>query len=163
MQKSLTNLDQMWSVLGLAGYYYRFIEGFLKIAKLMTHLLQKGIKYEWTNECEVSFWELKKQLNTAPVLVLPEPDTEYMVYNDASKNGLRCVLIHDGKVIAYVSCQLRTHEINYPTHDLELAAIVHTLKIWRHDLYEARCAIYTDHKNLKYFFEQKDLNMRRRR
>jgi transposase InsO family protein len=86
-----------------------------------------------------------------------------VVYSDASYQGLGCVLMQKGKVIAYASRQLKVHEVNYPTHDLELAAIVFALKIWRHYLYGVKCTIYTDHKSLKYFFEQKDLNMRQRR
>jgi hypothetical protein len=100
---------------------------------------------------------------TAPVLTLPSSKEGFVVYSDASHNGLGCVLMQQGKVIAYASRQLKNHERNYPTHDLELAAIVFALKIWRYYLYGARCEIYTDHKSLKYIFTQKDLNMRQRR
>ena len=161
--KSPTSPNEIRSFLGLAGYYRRFIEGFSKIARPMTQQLKKSIKFVWTPECEESFQLLKKKLTTAPVLAVPEPGTSYVVYTDASKNGLGCVLMQNGKVIAYASRQLRPHELNYPTHDLELAAVVHALKIWRHHLYGVRCEIFTDHKSLKYFFEQKDLNMRQRR
>ena len=85
------------------------------------------------------------------------------MYCDASKDGLGCVLMQEGRVIAYASRQLRRHELNYPTHDLELAAVVHALKIWRHYLYGQQCDIYTDHKSLKYIFMQNELNMRQRR
>jgi hypothetical protein len=85
------------------------------------------------------------------------------VYCDASKNGIGCVLMQDRKVIAYISRQLKPHEVNYPTHDLELAAVVYALKSWRHFLYGTKCELYTDHKSLKYFFTQKELNMRQRR
>jgi hypothetical protein len=85
------------------------------------------------------------------------------VYCDASRDGLGCVLMQDGRVIAYASWQLRRHELNYPTHDLELAAVVHALKIWRHYLFRQRGDIYTDHKSLKYIFTQNELNMRQRR
>ena len=87
----------------------------------------------------------------------------FHVYCDASHHGLGCVLMQEGKVVAYASRQLRPHEINYPTHDLELAAVVHALKIWRHYLVSNRCEIFTDHKSLKYFFTQPDLNLRQRR
>jgi hypothetical protein len=97
------------------------------------------------------------------VLVVPETDKDYTEYCDASKNGLGCVLMQDRKVIAYGSRQLRPLEVNYPTHDLELAAVVFALKGWRHFLYGAKCELYTDHKSLKYFFTQKELNMRHRR
>lgn len=97
---------------------------------------------------------------TAPVLTIPEGSEGFVIYSDASKQGLGCVLMQHGKVIAYASRQLKQHEQNYPTHDLELAAVVHALKIWRHYLYGGKCDIYTDHKSLKYFFTQKELNMR---
>ncbi|WVZ84938.1 hypothetical protein U9M48_031905 [Paspalum notatum var. saurae] len=137
-----------WKVrgfLGLAGYYRRFIENFSRIAKPMTSLLEKDAEFKWTNTQQAAFDELKKRLTTAPV------------------DGLGYVLMQEGKVIAYASRQLRKHELNYPTHDLELAAVVHTLKIWRHYLFKQRCEIYTDHKSLKYFFTQNELNMRHRR
>ncbi|WVZ97730.1 hypothetical protein U9M48_043244 [Paspalum notatum var. saurae] len=149
--------------LGLAGYYRRFIESFSKIAKPMTSLLEKGAEFIWNKERQAAFDELKKRLTTAPVLTLPDLTKSFTVYCDASKEGLGCVLMQEGKVIAYASRQLRKHEANYPTHDLELAAIVHALKIWRHYLFGNRCEIYTDHKSLKYIFTQNELNMRQRR
>ena len=94
------------------------------------------------------------------MLAVPEPGVNYVVYTDASKVGLGCVLVQNNKVIAYASRQLKPHELNYPTHDLELAAVVYALKIWRHHLYRVISEIFIDHKCLKYFFEQKDLNMR---
>ncbi|WVZ88354.1 hypothetical protein U9M48_034885 [Paspalum notatum var. saurae] len=116
------------SFLGLAGYYRRFIEGFSKIAKPMTALLEKNIKFQWTSACQKAFEELKKRLTTAPVLTFPDMHKPFSVYCDASRLGLGCVLMQEGKVIAYASRQLRDHEKNYPTHDLELAAVVHALK-----------------------------------
>ena len=86
-----------------------------------------------------------------------------MVYSDASRQGLGCVLMQNDRVIAYASRQLKKHEQNYPTHDLELAAVVFALKIWRHYLYGVPCRIFTDHKSLKYIFTQKELNLRQRR
>ncbi|WVZ64465.1 hypothetical protein U9M48_013974 [Paspalum notatum var. saurae] len=133
----------------------RFIESFSGIAKPMTSLLEKGVPFIWTKERQAAFDELKKRLTTAQ---------SFTVYCDASKEGLGCVLMmQEGKVIAYASRQLRKHEVNYPTHDLELAAVVHALKIWRHYLFVNRCEIYTDHKSLKYIFTQNELNMRQRR
>nr|GFC23016.1 reverse transcriptase [Tanacetum cinerariifolium] len=85
------------------------------------------------------------------------------IYSDASKKGLGCVLMKHGKVIAYASRQLKLYEVNYPTHDLELATVVFALKIWRHFLYGESCDVFTDHKSLKYIFTQRDLNMRQRR
>ncbi|XP_037446316.1 uncharacterized protein LOC119316015 [Triticum dicoccoides] len=151
------------SFLGLAGYYRRFILNFAKIAAPLTHLTKKGIKFEWSDECEKSFQELKNRLVSAPVLALPVGGEEFTIYCDASKIGLGCVLMQRGKVIAYASRQLKPYEQNYPTHDMELAAVIFALKIWRHYLYGEHCEIFTDHKNLKYIFTQKELNMRQRR
>nr|ABA95022.1 retrotransposon protein, putative, Ty3-gypsy subclass [Oryza sativa Japonica Group] len=161
--KQPKTVSEIRSFLGLAGYYRRFIENFSKIAKPMTRLLQKDVKYKWSEECEQSFQELKSRLVSAPILILPNPKKGFQVYCDASKLGLGCVLMQDGKVVAYASRQLRPHEKNYPTHDLELAAVVHALKIWRHYLFGTRTEVYTDHKSLKYIFTQPDLNMRQRR
>jgi ribonuclease HI len=102
-------------------------------------------------------------LTTAPILVLPDDAKDFDVYCDASRRGLGAVLMQEGKVIAYASRQLKTHEANYPTHDLELAAVIHALKEWRQHLIGQRCEIYTDHKSLKYIFMQPDLNLRQRR
>ncbi|KAI3797402.1 hypothetical protein L1987_32659 [Smallanthus sonchifolius] len=120
-------------------------------------------QYEWGPTQNNAFEELKTRLTQAPVLTLPEGNEELVVYSDASSQGLGCVLMQRGKVIVYASRQLKIHEVNYPTHDLELAAVVFALKIWRHYLYGVKCTIYSDHKSLKYFFEQKELNMRQRR
>ena len=121
------------------------------------------MKFVWGNDCEQSFQELKRRLTSAPILTIPSGDEGFMVYTDASRKGLGCVLMQEGKVIAYASRQLKSYELNYPTHDLELAAIVFALKIWRHYLYGRTFEIFTDHKSLKYIFTQKELNMRQRR
>ena len=144
----------------MAGYYRHFVKDFSIIAKPMTKFTQKNVKFVWTHECEHCFQMLKEKLVTAPILNLPEPGKHFTVYSDASCVGLGCVLMQDGKVIAYVSRQLKTHEQNYPTHDLELAAVVFSLKIWRHYLYGESCDIFTDHRSLKYIFTQKDMNSR---
>jgi hypothetical protein len=151
------NAQEIQSFLGLAGYYRRFIEGFSKLSGPLTALTRKNAQYVWTNECEQSFEELKKRLVTAPVLTLPTEAGSFVIYSDASLKGLGCVLMQNGKVIAYASRQLKSYEQNYPVHDLELAAVVFALKIWRHYLYGERCEIYMDHKSLKYFFTQKEL------
>jgi len=148
--------------LGLAGYYRRFIEGFSKLALPLTQLTCKGKAFVWDVQCENNFNELKQRLTSAPVLILPKPDEPFVVYCDASKLSLGGVLMQDNKVVAYASRQLRIHERNYPTHDLELAAVVFVLKIWRHYLYGSRFEVFSDHKNLKYLFDQKELNMRQR-
>ena len=112
--KSPTNVTEIRSFLGLAGYYRRFIEGFSQKAAPMTKLLRKGVPFDWNDKCEQSFQELKKRLTTAPVLALPEPGKAFTVYCDASRVGLGCVLMQDGRVIAYASRQLKPHEQNYP-------------------------------------------------
>ncbi|KAH0691243.1 hypothetical protein KY285_018431 [Solanum tuberosum] len=122
--------------LSLAGYYRRFVEGFLSISSPLTKLTQKTVKFQWFEACEKSFQELKKRLTTAPVLTLPE---------------------------AYASRQLKVHEKNYPTHDLELVVVVFTFKIWRHYLYGVHVDVFTDHNNLQYVFTQKELNLRQMR
>ena len=134
----------------MADYYRRFVENFSKIAAPLTKLTQKNVKFVWSDACEKSFHELKKLLTSALVLALPNETNGFVVYCDASRIGLGCVLMQKNKVIAYASRQLKKHEQNYPTHDLELAAIVFALKIWRHYLYGQSCEIYTDHKSLKY-------------
>src|SRR5512141_2002235 len=157
------NVSEIRSFLGLAGYYRRFIEGFSKLARPMTELLKKEKKFQWSAACEDSFQEMKKRLTTAPVLTLPDIRKDFEIFCDASRQGLGCVLMQERKVVAYASRQFRPHEVNYPTHDLELAAVVHALKIWRHYLIGNRCEVYTDHKSLKYIFTQTELNMRQRR
>jgi hypothetical protein len=138
--------------LSLAGYYRRFIEKFPKIAKPMMELLKSNTPYVWSDKCEDSFQELKTRLTTTPILTLPDARKDFVVYCDASRQGLGCVLMQGGKVVAYASRQIRKHEENYPTHDLELATVIHMLKIWRHYLMGNKCDIYTDHKSLKYIF-----------
>ena len=161
--KQTRNVTEVRSFLGLAGYYRRFVKGFSMIAAPMTRLLQKNVKYEWSEKCQRSFDKLKAFLTEAPVLTQPTCGREYVIFSDASLNGLGCVLMQEGKVVAYASRQLKPHEKNYPTHDLELAAIVFALKIWRHYLYGEKCFIYTDHKSLKYLPSQRELNLRQRR
>ncbi|KAK1607756.1 hypothetical protein QYE76_031429 [Lolium multiflorum] len=158
-----TTQTEVRAFLGLAGYYHRFVEGFSSIARPMTQLLKKDKKFDWTDKCEESFQKLKARLTTAPILIMPDITKPFDVYCDASKIGLGCVLMQGGKVISYLSRQLKQHEQNYPTHDLELAAVVLALKVWRHYLMGNRCEIYSDHKSLKYIFTQKELNMRQRR
>ncbi|KAL4011419.1 hypothetical protein IC575_028477 [Cucumis melo] len=133
------------------------------IATPLTQLTRKGAPFVWSKACEDSFQILKQKLVTAPVLTVPDGSGNFVIYSDASKKGLGCVLMQQGKVVAYASRQLKSHEQNYPTHDLELAAVVFALKIWRHYLHGEKIQIFTDHKSLKYFFTQKELNMRQRR
>ena len=127
--KPPTNVSEVHSFLGLVGYYRKFVEGLSKIATPLTNLLKKDHKFEWSDTCQHSFKELRHRLTTAQVLTLPSGKDGYVVYNDASRQGLGCVLMQDGRVIAYASCQLKKHEKNYPTHDLELVALIFALKI----------------------------------
>ncbi|XP_073017853.1 uncharacterized protein [Primulina eburnea] len=136
-------VSEVRSFLGLAGYYRRFIADFSKIALPLTSLTRKAIKFEWTIECQQAFQTLKDKFTSA--------------------SGLCAVLMQHGKVIAYGSRQLKDYEKNYPTHDLELAAVVFALKIWRHYLYGEKCEIFTDHKSFSYLFSQKELDIRQRR
>jgi hypothetical protein len=128
------DVSEIRSFLGLGGYYHKFIQDFSKIAKPITRLLEKGKVFKWTQDCQDSFEELKKRLTIVPVLVLPDLSKKFDIYCDPSRRGLGCVLMQNGQVVSYASHQLRKHEENYPTHDLELAVVVHALKIWRHYL-----------------------------
>ncbi|KAL4037976.1 hypothetical protein IC575_001579 [Cucumis melo] len=147
-----STVSEIRSFLGLAGYYMRFVEDFSRIASPLTQLTRKGTPFVWSPACESSFQELKQKLVSAPVLTVPDGSGSFVIYSDASKKGLGCVLMQQGRVVAYASRQLKSHEHNYPTHDLELAAVVFALKIWRHYLYGEKIQIFTDHKSLKYFF-----------
>jgi hypothetical protein len=151
------SVREVRSFLGMAGYYRRFIPDFSKVAKPIIELLKNQIKFIWSLECEKAFRILKKSLTTAPVLAQPDIGKPFDVYCDAFGIGLGCVLMQEGRVIAYASRQLKRHEEHYPTHDLELAVVAHALKIWRQQV------MTTDHKSLKYIFTQSELNMRQRR
>ncbi|GJS08427.1 putative reverse transcriptase domain-containing protein [Tanacetum coccineum] len=161
--ESVKTPTEIHQFLGLAGYYRRFIEGFSKIAKPMTKLTQKKVKFEWGDKQEAAFQLLKQKLCSAPILALPEGSEDFITYCDASKKGLGAVLMQREKVISYASRQLKIHEKNYTTHDLELGAVVFALKIWRHYLYGTKCTVFTDHKSLQHILDQKELNMRQRR
>ena len=139
------------------------MQNFSIIASPLIKLLRKNTKFVWNEECQDSFDELKACLTSSLVFTLPVMRLEYIMYSDASRNGLGYVLMQQGKVVAYASRQLRPHELNYPTHDLELAVVIFALKIWRHYLYSEKCQIFTDHKSLKYILSQKELNLRQRR
>ena len=156
------NVTEIQSFLGFAGYYRKFVEGFSTLTAPWTKLTRKEEKFVWSEACKQSFDELKRKLTSAPVLTLSSGQDGYTMYCDASRQGLGCVLMQHEHVIAYASRQLKKHEQNYPTHDLDLAAIVFALWIWRHYLYEVPCIIFTDHKSLQYLFTQKELNMRQR-
>ncbi|GKD80999.1 putative reverse transcriptase domain-containing protein [Tanacetum coccineum] len=129
----------------------------------MTELTQKNKKFNWVEEQELAFQLLKQKLCDAPILALPEGNDDFVVYCDASIKGLGVVLMQRTKVIAYTFRQLKVHEKNYTTHDLELGAVVFALKIWRHYLYGTRCVVFIDHKSQQHILDQKELNMRQRR
>jgi hypothetical protein len=152
-------VHQVRSFLRLAGYYHRFIPNFSKIAKLITDLLKKEEKFVWNAERDEALQALKKPLTTSPLLAQPDITKSFDVYCDASSTGLGCVLMQDRHVIAYSSWQLRRHEEHYPTHDLELAAVVLALRTWQHYLLGNVVDIFTDHKRWKYIFTQANLNM----
>jgi hypothetical protein len=151
------------SFLGLAGYYRKFVKDFSKISAPLTKLTKKSEPFVWSEKQEEAFQKLKNYLCEAPILTLPAGSEDFEVYCDASLSGLGYVLMQRGEVIAYASRQLKEGEKKYPVHDLELAAVVLALKIWRHYLYGTKCKIFSDHKSLQYFQHQKDLNMRQRR
>jgi hypothetical protein len=115
-----TSVRDIQSFLGLIGYYQRIIEGFSKISKPMTEIFEKDKKVKWTPACEASSQELMKHLTTTPILVMPDMEKSFSIYCNALVQGLVCVLMQDGHMVAYASRQLRKHEVHYPTHDLEL-------------------------------------------
>ncbi|GKF27971.1 putative reverse transcriptase domain-containing protein [Tanacetum coccineum] len=129
----------------------------------MTKLTQKSVKFNWCEKEETAFQTLKQKLCSAPILALPKGSENFVVYCDASHKGLGAVLMQKEKVIAYTSCQLKIHEKNYTTHDLELGAMVFALKMWRHYLYGTKCVVFTDHKSFQHILDQKELNMRQHR
>jgi hypothetical protein len=161
--KPPTTMSEVRSFLGLAGYYRRFIPNFSKIMKPITELLKMGNKYVWSEASDEDFEHLKKLLTTSPVLAQPDTTKPFDVYCDASGTGLGGVLMQEGRVISYSSRQLWRHEEHYPTHDLDLVAVVLALQTWHHYLLGNAVHIYTDHKSLNYIFTQPNLNMRQRR
>ena len=154
---------EICSFLRLAGYYRRFIEDFSRLEGPMTRLTRKEVKFDWDDRCEKAFQELRRRLTSTPILIGPDRGHRYIVYCEASRAGLRFVLMQSGRVVAYGSRQLKNHEQNYPTQDMELAVVVFAFKIWRHDLYGEQFEVYSDHKILNYIFTLRDLNTRQRR
>ena len=118
----------------------------------MTRLTRKEVKFDWDDRCHEAFQELKRRLTSAPILIVPDRGQGYTVYCDASRTREGCDLMQFGRVVAYGSRQLKNHEQNYPTHDMELAAVVFTLKIWRHYLYGEKFEVYSDRKKKVYFY-----------
>ena len=157
------SIFEIRSFLGLERYYRRFIEDFSRLAAPMTRLTLKEVKFEWNDICERAFQELKRRLTSASILIVLEKRQRYTMYCNASNDRLGCILMQSGRVVAYGSRQLRNHERNYTTHDMELTTIVFALKIWHHYLYGEQFKVFSDHKSLKYIFTQQDLNMWQRR
>jgi hypothetical protein len=154
------DVSDIRSFMGLAEYYRRFIKGFSKIHFLIISLQKKGAKFIWTSECEERLQELKYFLTNAHVLKIADSNKDFPVCIDACKEALRGFLMQEGHVICYESRKLNEHEINYVTHDLELAAIVHALKMWRHYLRGRIFVLMTNHSGLSYCFDQPKLNAR---
>jgi hypothetical protein len=152
------DISDIRSFMGLEGYYRRFIKGFSKIGCPITALHKKGVKFLWTPKCEERFQSLKHLLTHAPVLKIVDPEADFLVCTDAYKEGLGGVLMQGGSVVCYESLKLNEHQVNYVNHDLELAAIVHALKMWRHYLSGRKFVLMTDHFGLRYLFDQPKLN-----
>ncbi|GJU44813.1 putative reverse transcriptase domain-containing protein [Tanacetum coccineum] len=138
-------------------------ELYAKFSKYDFWLSKKSVKFNWAEKEETAFQTLKQKLCRAPILALPEGSENFVIYCDASHKGLGAMLMQKEKVRAYASRQLKIHEKNYTTHDLELEAVVFALKMWRHYLYGTKCVVLTDHKSLQHILDQKELNMRQRR
>ncbi|KAA3486485.1 DNA/RNA polymerases superfamily protein [Gossypium australe] len=159
------NVSEVKSFLGLVGYYRRFVKGFSMIASLMTCLLQKDVKFEWTNKCQQNFDRLKALLTETPVLVQPELGKEFVIYSDASLNGLGCLLMQEGKVIVYASRQLKPHERNYPIYDLEPATIYKWLELLKDydlviDYHPRKANVVSDAVRKKSLFSLQAMNIR---
>ena len=142
------------SFVRLVGYYRRFIEDFSKIVAPLTQLTIKEHPFIWMEKCEKSFKELKRRLTNAHVLTITDINQPFVVFCDASYQALDYVLMHNKKVVAYASWQLKLHERNYLTHNLELTAVIFSLKIRRHYLYGSSFKVFNDLKSLRYLFYQ---------
>eukprot|EP00253_Pinus_taeda_P031631 PITA_31631 len=151
------------SFMGLEGYYRQFVEGFSRVAYPITSLQKKGKIFKWTAECQQSFEQLKHLLTTAPVLSISDPEKDYVVCTDASKEGVGGVLMQEWKAIAYESIKLKEHEQKYSAYDLELTVVVHALKMWRHYLIGKKFLLMTDHHSLTSYLNQPTLNARQAR
>ena len=151
---TLKNVTEVRSFMGLASYYRRFIEAFSRIAHPIIALQKKGAKFEWTPKCEENFQRLKELLMEAPMLKIADLEKDCVIWTDACKEGLGGILTQEGHVIYYESRKLKEHKKNYATHDLDLAAIIHALKMWRHYLMGRKFELRIDHHGLKYFFDQ---------
>ncbi|MCO5569851.1 hypothetical protein L7F22_023565 [Adiantum nelumboides] len=157
------SVSEVRGFLGLTGWCRIFIQDYALISKPLTKLTQIDENFIWTEKRDFAFNELKNLLAKSPVLKLSDFEKTFEVIVDACAKGVGGILRQEGHPIAYESRQLRIHERNYPTHDLELLAVVHALKKWRHYLLSQIFELVTDHKSLKWIFTQPELNMRQRR
>jgi hypothetical protein len=157
------DMGDIQSFMGITGYYRKFIEGFSKISYPITSLQKKGTKLKWSQKCQDSFNKLKGLLMTSPILKVADLDKDFTICVDASKEGLDGVLTQEGIVICYESQKLKEHERNYMTHDLDLAALIHTLKMWRHYIMGRRFLLLDDNNGVKFLFSQPDLSARKAR
>jgi hypothetical protein len=147
-----TNVPEVCNFMVLAGYYRGFIEGFSKIENTITKLQKKNKKFILAEKCAEEFWRLKDLLMTTLILKVPHMDEEFMLFTDASKEGLGGFFLQDGRVICYISRKLRRHEENYATHDLEFLSIVYSLRVWTHYLIGRKFELKIDHCGLQYIF-----------
>ena len=154
------NVSDVRGFLGLTGWCQIFVKDYAIITAPLTQLIKKDETFTWTDLKDQAFNKLKQILASEPILKLPDFDKTFEVIVDACGQGIGGILQQDRHPIAYESRQLRVHEKNYPNHDLELLAIIHALKKWRHYLLGQTFELVTDHKNLKWIFTQNDLNMR---
>ena len=157
------SVSEVRGFLGLTGWCRIFVKEYAFITGPLTELTHKDEIFAWTETRDLAFNRLKEILASEPVLKLPDFDKTFEVIVDACGQGIGGILQQDHHPIAYESRQLRIHEKNYPTHDLELLAVIHALKKWRHYLLSQTFELVTDHKSLKWIFTQPDLNMRQRR
>jgi hypothetical protein len=157
------NVSEVRSFMGLFSYYRRFIKGFSKIASQITSLQNKGVKFEWTFKCEETLKKLKGILTSAPILNIAYPYEYFFVCTDECKQVLDGVINKKDHVVCYESRKLNEYERNYATHDRELVAIIHSLKMWRHYLMGKIFELRIDHYGMKHLFEQPSLNARKTR
>jgi hypothetical protein len=158
--KTPKNVTEVRSFMGVFFYYRRFIAGFTKVSHLITSLQRKGVKFQWTIECENIFQKLKQLLTSAPILRIAYLNEDFMFFTDVCKEGIGGVLSQKRFVVCFESQKLKEHESLCTTHDLELEEIVHALKKWRHYLMGKQFQPRTDHNGLKYLFDQPNLNSR---
>ncbi|GJW66645.1 putative reverse transcriptase domain-containing protein [Tanacetum coccineum] len=162
-EEHVEHLKSILELLKKEELYAKFLKCEFWLSKPLMKPTQKNMKFDWSENTEAAFQLLKQKLYSVPILALPEGSENFVVYCDASRKGLGAVLMQREKVIAYASHQLKVHEKNYTTYDLELGAVVFALKMWRHYLYGTKCVMFTDHKSLQHILDQKELNMRQRR